>query len=435
MKFKLFSFIYLMIFIVCIVVTANFLPAYASRLPWLLLVCIADIYFLWAILYRSGSFRRLITWLIIFFTFLPSILILVFFYSTVVISPVEWNSVLRTYLVGIAVALLIMRVPPLLAFLISDIYILLLKHSFNGLKHASLPKWSLLSFILSALVGIILIYGMVKGVYDFRVVENKLLIHNLPRSLEGYKIVQISDMHLGRWYSNKPLQKAYEIVDSLSPDLIVFTGDLVNYATSEAQPYKQILALFKAKDGVYAVLGNHDYGDYLKWKHPELKQQNLNDIHGFFEDIGWILLENRNEIIKRGNDCLVIAGTAHYSTKKYIPNRADLKLTLQNIPDSCITILLSHNPQITDLLTYTDQRVDIVLSGHTHALQIGFRFKNKEFSPASFIYRTWAGQYEIVTKDHDKTFLYVNRGLGHIMIPMRIGIRPEITLFELTSQN
>lgn len=435
MNFKLFSFIYLMIFLVCIVVAANFLPAYASRLPWLLIVFIADIYFLWAILCRSGGFRRLITWLIIFFTFLPSILILVFFYSTLVISPVEWNPVLRTYLVGIAVALLIMRVPPLLAFLISDSYILLLKRSFKGLKHASITKWSMLSFILSALVGIMLVYGMVKGAYDFRVIKQSIHIYNLPKSFEGYKIVQISDLHLGRWFSSKPLQNAVNIINSLSPDLIVFTGDLVNYATSEAQPYKELLASFKEKDGVYAVLGNHDYGDYLKWKRPELKQQNMDDMHSFLKNIGWMLLKNRNVTIFKGNDCLVIAGISHYSLKKYIPDRADLNLALNNIPDSCATILLSHNPQIIDLLRDMNHHVDIVLSGHTHALQIGLRVKNQEFSPAALIYSNWGGLYELKTRNENKISLYVNRGLGHIMIPMRLGMRPEITLLELTGHD
>jgi len=435
MKLKAFILIYLIISSISTGIAAYFLPAYASRLPWLFLIFVVDIYFLWLIFCRLNRYGWFVRGFILGFIFLPSILLLIFLSSNIVLSPVEWNFVLRTYVLGVSVALLIMRVPPLLAFVIPDITSVFINRSFKNFKPASLTKWIRFSFIVSALIGIIIAYGMVKGVDDFQVVEHKVHLYNLPDSFEGYKIVHISDLHLGRWYSNKPLQEARDIVNSLNPDLIVITGDIVNYSTSEAHSYKEILAPLRAEHGVYVVLGNHDYGDYLKWRSPELKQQNQDDMQRIMDELGWKLLENRNEIIRTGDGCLAIAGVAHYSTKKYIPNRADVGLALQGITSSCISILLSHSPQIINLLRNVDQKVDIVLAGHTHAMQIGLRVGDKEFSPASFVYRYWGGPFEIQMQNNNNIFLYVNRGLGHVMIPMRIGIKPEITLLVLTGQN
>lgn len=425
---------YLILFIIAIVLASWRLPAYSSRLPWLVLIAIADLYWFWRLarppIIQEGTVRKSLTIL----GLLPSVMLLVFFLSMAFMSPVDWNPVIRTYLFGIAIIIYVLRTPPLLVFLFSDLKSLLLKKHLTKITGLHKSLWFRISLAFSLFAAVIMTLGLTLWVYDFQIVEENIQIKGLPQAFEGYRIVQISDLHLGRWHSDRPLQKVIEMVNSLEPDLIAFTGDLVNYATSEAFPYKEILSGLRTKDGVYAVLGNHDYGDYMRWPSNEAKQENIKAMFVLMNDLGWTLLENRSMSLYRDGNCLTIAGTGHYSTKTYIPNRADFEQTFLGLPDSCSLILLTHTPEALGSNGLMDYKIDLILSGHTHALQLGFHLGGKAFSPAAMVYKYWGGLYEPDESYCECGYLYVNRGLGHIAFPMRLGMKPEITLLTLTGE-
>jgi uncharacterized protein len=399
-----------------------------------MLIAVADLYWFWHLAKPPIAQEGIVKRSLIIFGCCPSVMLLVFFLSMAFMSPVDWNPVVRTYLFGAAVFLYILRIPPLLVFLFSDLKGLILK------KHSTINNrllngfWFRISLVFSLIMAIIMTLGMTLWVYDFEIVEEQIPVQGLPQAFEGYRIVHVSDFHLGRWHSAKPLQRAIRIVNSIEPDIIAFTGDLVNYSTSEAWPYRKLLSELKARDGVCAVLGNHDYGDYMRWPSEGAKHANIEAMFTLIDELGWVLLENRHVTLDRNGHCLTLAGTGHYSTKAYIPDRADFKQALSGLPDSCNLILLTHTPEALGSKEFQDQPIDLILSGHTHALQLGFRIGGKVYSPAAFIYRHWGGLYKPDELNRETGYLYVNRGLGHIAFPMRLGMKPEITLLVLTKR-
>jgi predicted MPP superfamily phosphohydrolase len=433
-KTKLLRISYLVLFAIAIAFASWRLPAYASRLPWLMLIAVADLYWFWCLSKPLNGQDSIVRRSLIISGSIPSAMLLVFSLSMAFMSPVDWNPVFRTYLFGAAVFLYILRFPPLLVFLFSDLKGLVLRKRPTTNTELLKSLWFRMSLVFSLIMAVIMTFGMTLWVYDFEIVEGQIPIHNLPPAFEGFRIVHISDSHLGRWHSTKPLQRAITMVNSLDPDIIAFTGDLVNYSTSEAWSYKEILSGLKANDGIFAVLGNHDYGDYMRWPSDEAKQENINKMFWLMNDLGWTLLENKHTSLYREGDCLTIAGTGHYSTKAYIPDRADFKLALSGLPDACLLILLTHTPEALGSKEFQDQPIDLILSGHTHAMQLGLRIGGKSHSPAAFIYRHWGGLYEPEELNRETGYLYVNRGLGHIAFPMRIGMKPEITLITLTNR-
>ncbi|MBN1650898.1 MAG: metallophosphoesterase, partial [Bacteroidales bacterium] len=255
----------------------------------------------------------------------------------------------------------------------------------------------------------------------------KLKIKNLPFDLNGFRIVQISDFHLGTWVSKEPLIRAVEEINALKPDLIFFTGDLVNNITEEAFPFFDELAEMKAKNGIYTVLGNHDYGKYHHWESKEEEEANFDELITFYDNLNWKLLRNAHEVIHLNDADLVIAGVENWSINPRFPQLGDLDKAMHGVPDSCVKILLSHDPTHweAEVLKH-NQHIDLTLSGHTHGFQVGIETSFFRWSPAQYLYKHWAGLYA----ENDR-YLYVNRGIGAIGFPGRIGIRPEITLIEL----
>lgn len=275
-----------------------------------------------------------------------------------------------------------------------------------------------------------LLTGMIRWVYDFKVHRVALPLRGLGRAFAGYKIVQISDLHLGSWTSAEPLEEAIKQINALNPDLVVFTGDLVNYQTGETGPFGKKLQAIKAPDGVIAVLGNHDYGNYITWNSDTEKQKDHDKLLAFYKEIGWQLLNNDYTVIKRGGDSLAILGVENWGANPRFPKLGDLEKALSGL-DTRIEarILLSHDPtHWQHIVSKSYSSISLTLSGHTHGMQMGIENKNFRWSPAQYLYRYWAGLYR---KDDTDQYLYVNRGIGHIGYPGRIGIKPEITLIEL----
>jgi predicted MPP superfamily phosphohydrolase len=272
-----------------------------------------------------------------------------------------------------------------------------------------------------------LIYGMLGSAYRHQLRRVKLQFPSLPQGFNGLRIVQISDIHIGSFVSGAPLRKAIEMVRDLSPDIIFFTGDLVNNVADETNGFLDTLKQVQAPMGVYSILGNHDYGEYLEWKSEEDKKTNLHKLKSIQSDLGWKLLLNENVSLSRKGDEISLIGVEYWGTRAGSHNYGDLKKATENIKETPFTILLSHDPSHWSEQVIKDfPKIDMMLAGHTHGMQFGIEVPGFKWSPIQYIYKHWAGLYQ-----NGSQYLYVNRGLGFLGYPGRVGILPEITLIEL----
>ncbi|RED49376.1 metallophosphoesterase [Seonamhaeicola aphaedonensis] len=286
-----------------------------------------------------------------------------------------------------------------------------------------IPLIGLLSGVVPFLA---VLYAIFKAVHRFKIHHHKIRFNTLPKVFNGLKIVHISDLHLGSFnYRYKILNAAIKLINNLYPDLIFFTGDLVNNYAWELVGWENIFNKLKAKSGKYAVLGNHDYGDYSNWNTDQEKIENFNKITQFYKDIGFSLLLNDSDTIRRNCDEIAIVGVENWG-KPPFKQYGDIAVALKNCKDTPFKILLSHDPTFWKEVVVKETNISLTLSGHTHGMQLGFEFKNLKWSPIKYKYKYWAGLYE-----KNKQFLYVNRGLGWLGFPGRLGMRPEITCLEL----
>ncbi|HKR06893.1 MAG TPA: metallophosphoesterase [Bacteroidia bacterium] len=284
-----------------------------------------------------------------------------------------------------------------------------------------------LAVIIGAIPFFSMIYGMLNGAYNYRKRKVILTLNNLPKSFDGFKIVQISDIHTGSFTRMEPVKDAIKIINDQQPDLVFFTGDLVNDRHEEALPFLDILKAIKAKHGVYSIFGNHDYGDYMKWDNDEAKKDNLRKLADVHRQLGWNLLLDEHRHIEKNGERITVIGVQNWSARMGFQKYGSIEKATENINYSPVNILLSHDPshwkaQITDKY----DKIDLTLSGHTHGMQFGVEIPGFKWSPVQYFYKEWADLYK-----HKNQFLYVNRGLGFLAYPGRVGILPEITVFEL----
>lgn len=269
-------------------------------------------------------------------------------------------------------------------------------------------------------------WGALYGRFQTAVREVIVEVPGLPRAFEGLRIVQISDLHLGTYGGDIAfVEKVVAEVDSLRPDIVVFTGDMVNRNSREMLPFVDVLSKIKATGGVYAILGNHDYGDYTDWPSAEAKQANMEVLYGAYKDAGWRLLRNETAWVVSGTDSLAIIGVENVGDPPF-PTYGDLRAAYRSIGDSLPKILLTHNPAhwTSDICGNDRMNIALTLTGHTHAMQIELL----GLSPAAWRYPTWGGYYMDESHRHP---MYVNIGLGTVGFPARIGATPEITLITL----
>lgn len=281
--------------------------------------------------------------------------------------------------------------------------------------------------ILAAIPFSSMIYGVARGKYDFRVNRMKLHFENLPDSFEGFRLVHISDIHSGSFDSEGAIRHGIELVNNEQPDLICFTGDLVNNDSREIEPFMEDFKKLNAKHGIYSTLGNHDYGDYKSWESPEAKEKNMELLHQYQEEMGFKLLNNENAIIEKSGQRIGIYGVENWGNRPF-PQRGDIDAALKGAEDVSFKVLMSHDP------THWDKKIlkhpthfDLTLAGHTHGMQFGVEIPGFKWSPIKYIYPQWAGLYEKASQ-----LLYVNRGFGFLGFPGRVGIWPEITVFEFS---
>lgn len=270
-------------------------------------------------------------------------------------------------------------------------------------------------------------WGALINRFNINVNRVEIPVKNLPKSFDGFTIAQISDLHLGTYDGDTEFPaRVLDSLRQLSPDLIVFTGDIVNRRTDELHPFVETLSNISAPYGVYSILGNHDYGDYCDWPSDEAKRQNLDELISLENQMGWKMLNNETAFIHLAADSIALIGVENVGDPPF-HTYGDLDKAYPTLDDGVTKILLSHNPAhwVDDICDAPDKNIALTLSGHTHAMQMAFG----RISPAIFRYKTWGGLYN----DNDNHSLYVNIGIGTVGFPARIGATPEITLFTLKS--
>jgi len=272
-----------------------------------------------------------------------------------------------------------------------------------------------------------LLYGMYKGKYNFRVLNYTLHFEDLPEAFDGYRITQISDIHSGSFDNKEKIEYAVDLINEQASDILLFTGDMVNNKASEMLPWKDTFGKLRAKDGLYSVLGNHDYGDYVDWSSAAAKKQNLEDLKTLQKEIGFDLLLNENRFLEKEGQRIALIGVENWGIGGF-KQAGDLKKASEQVHKDDFKILMSHDPSHWDKVVVNDSyHYHLTLSGHTHGMQFGIEIPGWiKWSPAKWRYKQWAGIYTELGQH-----INVNRGFGYLGYPGRVGIWPEITVIEL----
>ena len=430
--------IYLVIAVLAIILVAGGyqLPQYASRLTVIAALALIDMLYWMPVQRDFGRHKSILS--IVYW--LPLTLLLLFFITGYFIPYQNWHPFLRIYFPGVLLIVLIGKGIFLSCMLLGEIIFFLpnLYHRFTNSKTSRRKNWKHppvfmnLGAIISGIVMMVFISGMFFWVNGLKMNTVKIPVKNLPEAFEDYRIVQVSDLHLGSFLNEKPLKRIVELTNSLHPDALLFTGDLVNFTTGEALPFEKLMKRFSAKDGKFAILGNHDYGEYSQWNSPAEKHQNDSALFDFYKRTGWRLLRNENVIIRRDSASMAIIGVENWSIIKRFGKKGNLKRAISGAESSQFKILMSHDPtHWAGEVTHKFPGINLTLSGHTHAFQIAIETGTFKWSPASMLFDQWGGLYEQINEAGTKQFLYVNRGAGTLGYPGRIGTWPEVTLILL----
>ena len=438
--------VFLLLFLLAAyLIILQFYPKNANRFPFLAVLFLGDLYVWLSIKKWINQKKSIVKHSLHFAYWIPLILLIMAVATSILHLTGALFRNATIYVYGFIFSAYAAKIIPIIFLLIADmikgvrhVNVKVAKKIQGERNHTEGTKITRSEFLKKAGLaggGIVfssLIFGMLKWVYDFKIHRVHLQLPNLPTSLDGLRIVQISDIHLGSWASTDPLEEAVMRINSLQPDLIFFTGDLVNYKSDEAFPFKQVLQKLKARQGIFATLGNHDYGDYTRWPSTEAKRQNMTELYNFYDEIGWKLLNNENQIIERDGAKIAVIGVENWGAFSRFPKYGDIKKASLGTEEAKVKLLLSHDPSHwEEIVTKKYPDIDITFAGHTHGFQFGIEIKKLKWSPAQYIYKYWAGLYENLVANQKPQYLYVNRGLGTIGYPGRVGILPEITLFEL----
>ncbi len=282
---------------------------------------------------------------------------------------------------------------------------------------------------IAAIPFISILYGITKGKYNFKVLKYTLHFDDLPAAFDGYQISQISDIHSGSFDNKEKIEYAVDLVNKQASDVIMFTGDLVNSASKEMRPWKSTFSKLKAPDGVFSILGNHDYGDYTRWPSEEAKAENFQELLDIQKEMGFDLLRNESRFIEKEDARLAIIGVENWG--KGFKQKGDLALASSKVDTNDFKILLSHDPSHWQYEVVKDpNQYHLTLSGHTHGMQFGIEIPGVvKWSPIKWRYKYWAGIYEKAGQ-----YINVNRGFGFLAFPGRVGIWPEISVITLKKQ-
>ena len=354
--------------------------------------------------------------------------------------PPQWNNFFR-FICSVFLIILLCKLIGC-TFLIVDDLIRLFKWLIALFKKSEISSplgstegisrlkfFSQLAIAFTVIPAIGFIYGIVRGAYKYKIHKVNISFPNLPDEFIGFKIVQLSDIHCGSFMNADPLIKAFNLSLEQKPDIILFTGDLVNNEAAETKPYIEAFKMLKAPFGVYSCLGNHDYGDYKVWESSEAKKENLSNLKNIHAECGWRLLMNENVSLEKNGQKIALLGVENWGGNLKFPKYGKLDHAHAGTESYPFKILLSHDPSHWDYQVLKESKyndIDLTLSGHTHGMQFGIEIPGFKWSPVQYIYKNWAGLYK-----KGSQYLYVNRGLGFLGYPGRLGIWPEITVIEL----
>jgi predicted MPP superfamily phosphohydrolase len=371
-------------------------------------------------------------WLVSFFTIATML-------SFPYLQFLQTSKIFRNYVFAILIGLFLAKFIGSLFFVADDIRrgaLLLMNKIFPlsgaqymGPEGQGIPRSTFLSWLGLGLGGTLfgtLLFGF-SNKYNYQVKKIKLSFKNLPGAFKGMRMVHISDIHSGSFQDIRAVNKGIDLILKQQPDLIVFTGDLVNDRATEMEPYQNSFGRLTAPLGVFSTLGNHDYGDYVQWPTTQAKIDNLEALKKVHANMGWRLLMNEHVVLEKNGEKIALLGIENWGAKARFPKYGKMDLAYPGTENISFKILLSHDPSHWDAQILPEYNsIDLMLSGHTHGMQFGLENPYFKWSPVQWMYKQWAGLYEQGSQK-----LYVNRGYGFIGYPGRVGILPEITVIEL----
>lgn len=348
----------------------------------------------------------------------------------------SWPKLMRTYVLAIVIGLFLGKLVASIFFIVDDLRrggVWVFSKLFSndaattattGISRSVFMSWLGIS-IGAGLFGTLL-FGFLNK-YRYQINRLQLAFENLPNAFRGLKIVHISDIHSGSFTDKDAVRRGVNKIIQEKPDLILFTGDLVNDRATEMHDYIDVFCELKAPLGVYSVLGNHDYGDYVRWENEEAKLSNLRDLMNVHSKMGWRLLMNEHAVLEKNGDRIALLGIENWGARGNFSRYGKMDKAYPGTENYPFKILLSHDPSHWDAQVRTQYKdIDLMLAGHTHGMQFGLELPGVKWSPVQYMYKQWAGLYE---SENQK--LYVNRGFGFLGYPGRVGILPEITVIEL----
>lgn len=413
-------------------------------LTFAFIIIVIDLYFYQAISTilkgATTTKRNIVFYIYTGFTVVSLLTVL----TPLVIPFQDWPKFIKIYLVAFIAIILFSKIIGSVFLLVDDIVRLfrwiaaqfikpkpenmeLVTENVNRISRLKFLNYIALGMAAIPFAGFV--YGMIKGAFNYTIHRVRVSLPNLPPEFNGFKIVQISDIHSGSFASTTHVEEAVKIILEQQADVIFFTGDLVNNEATEMKPFMNVLNKLQAPHGVFSTLGNHDYGDYIRWESPEAKQRNLQDLKDIHKELGWRLLMNEHVPLKKENAAIALLGVENWGGNLNFPKYGDLKKAHAGTENYPVKLLLSHDPSHWDKQVVPQFKdIDITFSGHTHGFQMGIEIPGFKWSPSKYFYKEWAGLY---TKENQH--IYVNRGLGFLGYPGRVGISPEITVMELVT--
>ncbi len=406
---------------------------------FIVLILLLDLYVFQAVKTVSISYSSRIKAIIYTCYWVLSALVILSFLVLALSQADIFPKIIRTYVFAIIIGLFLAKLTVVFFILIDDLRrviqwiglkVIYSSRKLDTAEAEGISRSVFLSWIgLAAGGGLFgsLIYGF-GNKYNYSVKRTKLSFDNLPAGFKGLKILQISDIHSGSFTDSNAVKLGVDKILKENADIILFTGDLVNDKATEIEEYLHLFSQLKAPMGVYSILGNHDYGDYINWPQDGItRENNLENLKKMHGKMGWRLLMNEHVVLEKGGDQIALLGVENWSAKARFPKHGRMDLAYKGAEKYPFKILMSHDPSHWDAQVkenYTD--IDLMLSGHTHGMQFGVNIPGFQWSPVQYMYKQWAGLYE-----DGKQKLYVNPGFGFIGYPGRVGILPEITVIEL----
>ncbi len=439
MKKLLFPSLFIVFSLILVMILRAFMPKFAGMLLFFFFFLIFDKYLWFSLAQAVKRLKPVLRTLSTILFWLPVALFLCLIVYSFFVPFLGWNLLLRIYVQSFILILVLTELFPIFTLILADllrliIFIFLLFVPGNSASRKSIPRFKpLLStgWILGALIFLIMTSGTIFWQFDFKVREQVIILKELPPDFDGLKIVHISDIHLGSWGSKQKLSDAMNEINGLHADVIFFTGDMFNYSTADGKGFEEILKTLHAPLGIYTIMGNHDYGDYINWSSLAAKKQNIEELKSFYKNLGWKLLLNSHDILKRGKDSIAVIGVENWGATRRFQRRGNIALAQRGTETMAIQLLLSHDPSHWDsVVSKKYPQIDVTFAGHTHGGQVGIDCCNIHWSPIIWVSRLWCGLY---SNPGSKTpqYLYVNQGLGNIGYAGRVGILPEITLITL----